>query len=292
MLNQFDVFISHASEDKETIARPLALKLTEFGARVWFDEFTLEVGDSLSRSIDRGLAMSRYGVVVLSKAFVSKGWPEYELRGLVTKEVGDQKVILPIWHQISKDEIASYSPTLADKVALDSSKISLEELALQILRVVRPDIFDNLYRYLLWKKESMKGTKEYSAPENVRPGPIRHKTLPDQFLVRAKIIQKNLEDVLPISLDDTIENFQRDLHPAEELAIWEKITAAYLDMISGQDMSFEERKKIISALIYISMEDQEGRERILQEGDVVMVHALFTYVRVIPRMPKEKNEAS
>jgi len=105
MTKEFDVFISHASEDKEAIARPLAEKLANFGLDVWFDEFTLEVGDSLMESIDKGLANSRFGVVILSQSFLNKGWSKYELRGLVTREVDKGKVVLPIWHDISRQEI-------------------------------------------------------------------------------------------------------------------------------------------------------------------------------------------
>jgi len=73
---------------------------------VWYDEFNLKVGDSLRRSIDRGLANLRYGIVVLSTAFFAKNWSQYELDGLVTKEnASGEKVILPVWHKVSKDEV-------------------------------------------------------------------------------------------------------------------------------------------------------------------------------------------
>ena len=72
----------------------------------------LKVGDSLRRSIDRGLANSKYGVVVLSSAFFAKNWPQYELDGMVAREMNGVKVVLPIWHKVSKDEVLSYSPTL------------------------------------------------------------------------------------------------------------------------------------------------------------------------------------
>ena len=91
----YDVFISHAFEDKEAVARPLAEFLRGLGVAVWFDEFTLDVGDSLSRSIDEGLTSSRFGVVVLSRAFFSKGWPRHELSGLVSKEISSGKTIQP-----------------------------------------------------------------------------------------------------------------------------------------------------------------------------------------------------
>jgi hypothetical protein len=109
---EWDVFISHASEDKDQIARPLFNTLRDLGVKVWFDEVEISIGDSLSRSIDAGLAKSRYGIVILSKAFLRKDWPEYELRGLVAKELGRDKIILPVWCGIERDEIIKYSPSL------------------------------------------------------------------------------------------------------------------------------------------------------------------------------------
>lgn len=135
------MFISHASEDKGSFVRPLAEALANLGVRVWFDEFTLSLGDSLSRSIDKGLASSHYGVVVVSKAFIEKGWPEYELRGLVAREIAEDTVILSVWHGVSQSEVLEFSPPLADKLALDTSRNDSTEIALQILRVVRPDLY-------------------------------------------------------------------------------------------------------------------------------------------------------
>lgn len=77
----WDVFISHASEDKEAVVRPMAAALVQAGLRVWYDEFTLTLGDGLRESIDRGLAQSRYGIVVLSPSFFGKRWPQQELSG-------------------------------------------------------------------------------------------------------------------------------------------------------------------------------------------------------------------
>lgn len=134
-----DVFISHASEDKDGFVRPLAEALATRGVRVWYDEFKLKVGDSLRRSIDRGLAGSRYGIVVLSTAFFSKNWPQYELDGLVTKEVnGGEKVILPIWHEVSKDTVMQYSSSLADKLALNTGLLTLAEIVNQLVDVILP----------------------------------------------------------------------------------------------------------------------------------------------------------
>ena len=93
----YDVFICHASEDKDEFVRPLAETLRSHHLEVWYDEFALDIGDSLREAIDRGLATSRYGIVVLSPSFFRKQWPRRELNGLVAREMGeDRGMILPI----------------------------------------------------------------------------------------------------------------------------------------------------------------------------------------------------
>ena len=82
----YDVFVSHASEDKDDFVRPLAQRLRAEHLEVWYDEFTLNVGDSLRRSIDRGLSQSRFGLVVLSPSFFGKQWSQWELDGLVARQ--------------------------------------------------------------------------------------------------------------------------------------------------------------------------------------------------------------
>jgi len=76
---RYDLFVSHASEDKEVVARPLASALAALGFAVWFDEDQIEIGSSLRTSIEAGLAASRYGVVVLSRSFFDKPWAQLEL---------------------------------------------------------------------------------------------------------------------------------------------------------------------------------------------------------------------
>ena len=125
----YDVFISHATEDKDAVARPLAICLVSHGLRVWYDEFELRIGDSIRRKIDQGLARSRFGVIVISPSFFAKNWPQYELDGLVTREMTGEQVILPLWHQISKREVIDHSPSLADKVARSTSDFTIEEIA-------------------------------------------------------------------------------------------------------------------------------------------------------------------
>ncbi len=132
----YDVFISHASEDKDEVVRPLAYALQAEGLSVWYDEFEMKIGDSLRRKIDKGLANSRFGIVVLSKDFIKKGWTNYELDGIITKVVTGEQIVLPIWHNITKKEVIDFSPSLADKLARNTSAYTVEEIASEIADVI------------------------------------------------------------------------------------------------------------------------------------------------------------
>ncbi|MGB4701774.1 MAG: DUF1883 domain-containing protein [Syntrophomonadaceae bacterium] len=133
---EYDVFISHASEDKDDVVRPLAVALKEKGISVWYDEFELRIGDSLRRKIDQGLANSRFGIVIISKDFIKKGWTQYELDGIITKAVSGEQIILPIWHNITKREVIDFSPSLADKVARNTAANTVEEIAGEIAELI------------------------------------------------------------------------------------------------------------------------------------------------------------
>jgi hypothetical protein len=132
---EYDVFICHASEDKDAFVRPFAEKLVAAGVRPFYDEMTLVWGDSLRRRIDEGLARSRFGVVVLSKSFFAKEWPQRELDGLVQLEMQGRARILPIWHEISKDEVTRFSPMLADKLALNTAVLTVDEIVSKLVEV-------------------------------------------------------------------------------------------------------------------------------------------------------------
>ncbi len=130
------VFISHASEDKQHVARPLAEQLKEQGISVWYDEYELKLGDSLRKSIDKGLRDSNYGIVILSPNFFSKNWPQYELESLITFETAySRKIILPIWHNLEHADILRYSAFLADKLAV-STKHGMQTIVKEILKAI------------------------------------------------------------------------------------------------------------------------------------------------------------
>ena len=133
------VFISHASEDKDHVARPLAEYLTERRIDVWYDEYSLKPGDSLRESIDKGISTCDYGAVILSHAFFSKRWPKSELDAIFGMDLeSDRRFIFPIWHQITAKEVMKYSPMVASRVALDSS-VGINEIVEQFLSIAISD---------------------------------------------------------------------------------------------------------------------------------------------------------
>jgi hypothetical protein len=135
---QHDVFICHASEDKDGLVRPLATALKEEHIDVWYDEFSLRVGDSLRQSIDRGLIGARFGVVVLSRSFFQKAWTQWELNGLVSRMMREHRgIVLPIWHGVGPEDVAQYSPPLVDIRALQS-RSGVASLCADLVAVIRP----------------------------------------------------------------------------------------------------------------------------------------------------------
>lgn len=117
--------------------RPLVTALEEHGLKVWYDEFTLRIGDSLRRKIDQGLANSRFGIVVLSESFFGKGWTNYELDGIVSRSISGEQQLLPIWHKVSKADVMKYSPSLVDKVARSTVTHTPGEIAAEIAELIR-----------------------------------------------------------------------------------------------------------------------------------------------------------
>ncbi len=132
-----DLFISHASEDKRDLVRPLADALRQANYLLWYDEFELKLGDSLIEKIDYGLANSHGGVIVLSPAFLSKKWPKRELTGLATRHIHQGTRLVPIWHNVDLDDVMAFSPPLADLKAISSTQ-GIEEIVRAIIRAAPP----------------------------------------------------------------------------------------------------------------------------------------------------------
>jgi TIR domain len=134
----YDVFICHASADKAGFVSPLVTALSEANVELWYDERTLRLGDSVRRTIDKGLSKSRFGIVVLSKAFFARNWPQYELDALAEQEMsGNDKIILPVWHGVTHQDVVGYSLALAWRKAVSSSE-GIGKVVNEILSVIHP----------------------------------------------------------------------------------------------------------------------------------------------------------
>ncbi|GAX60959.1 hypothetical protein SCALIN_C16_0033 [Candidatus Scalindua japonica] len=131
----WDTFISHASEDKVGVVEPLAEELRKRNIKVWYDKWVLKIGDRLLDNIDNGLVKSRYGIVVLSPDFLRKKWPKNELEGLMQKEIDGKKVILPVWHNIGRTSLLSYSPVLAGRMA-GTTKNGIKSLSGELINTI------------------------------------------------------------------------------------------------------------------------------------------------------------
>ena len=133
---EHDVFISYALQDYEEVVVPLANALRAGGLSIWVDDLERKTGGGIPQTISEAIASSRIAIAVLSKAFFNGGWPARELDRLVTGSVEGAQVVLPIWHEITKDEVASYSASLAEKIARTTSTQTVEEIADEIIEVV------------------------------------------------------------------------------------------------------------------------------------------------------------
>ncbi len=129
------LFISHASEDKTHFVEPLVEALCSNGFEVWYDKYELTIGDSLLKKISQGLQECDYGVVVLSPDFFRKKWTRAELDGLFAIESAERKVILPIWKDVSVEEVTGFSPILAGRLGVSTTE-GIEYVVAQIRRAV------------------------------------------------------------------------------------------------------------------------------------------------------------
>lgn len=121
-MSKIDFFICHASEDKEEFVRELAQQLIRNGASVFYDEYSIKLGDSLTQKINEGLQNANYGIVVLSNFFFEKKWTNAELQSIFNKSVNDGFKLLIIYHNIENDYVRNKFPLLADIKATTSAK--------------------------------------------------------------------------------------------------------------------------------------------------------------------------
>lgn len=268
----WDVFICHATEDKMTFVEPLAEALKHFGLSVWYDKFSMSIGDSLSRTIDEGLARSEYGLVILSKAFLSKKWSEYELRGLTARELAGKKIILPIWHNVTKSDVLQFSPPLADKLAINTENRKTGEIALEVLRAIRPDLHTKIHRRLLFRAAANSSTPIKVLLSDIHMAPIRHRKMSEDLARRIRLVRAALLDFYPQSMAFWMDGFQRDTHPIDEVRYWERIASAAIEFSNYISTDETKKREIFRLLLNISnnvsANKGEARSQILTDEEI------------------------
>lgn len=138
---EYDVFISHAWEDKGDFVDEFYNELTGISIKAWYDKQRIEWGDSMRERIDDGLKKSKFGIVVISPSYIAEGkyWTKTELDGLFQLESVNGKIILPIWHNITKKEVSDYSPIIAGRLAMTTASMTPKEIANELLLLLKPE---------------------------------------------------------------------------------------------------------------------------------------------------------
>ncbi len=276
MEKKYDLFISHASEDKDAIVRPLATKLERMSVRVWYDEFSLQLGDSLTASIDKGLQESRYGLLVLSKAFLVKRWPEYEYRSLMTREIDGERVILPLWYDVTKEDVKNFSLYLADIKALSISSRNHGMVIPAILKVVRPDVFLELRMRGVLRKAVAEGSPEVVKMSEIKRATTKQSKLTKQQLIRSKAVYYGIGRHLKRKFDDYVDQYELDVVPERELQSWEIMNACYLEMLERHaNATDRDREDYFKVLVALSVGWTEIAGVQLSDGEVEELEALW-----------------
>ena len=278
---KWDLFVSHASEDKDDIVKPLVDELERYGLKVWYDEFELKIGDSLSESIDKGIIHSKNGLIIISKSFLNKNWTDYELKSFIMKETEKCGNILPIWHNVTKTDVMNRSLFLADKFAL-SSEIGVKLLAIKILQKIRPDILSSYALKSAFReayKEEHSKTKKINI-KDLNDGKIVHNSLPNYILASSFLINQIFCDVWNSDFKSFIENFAKDWDYDREFFIWNVITNSYLMFIRNNKISFDDIKKkkdIFVDLVRLSLGDTEPNCLDKDEYNILMQINMANY---------------
>jgi TIR domain len=163
----WDAFLSYTSEDKADFALPIATILRQEGMKIWFDEFEIKPGDSITRSIEAGLANSNVGIIIISATSLKKNWTKYEVATLKTLYVNYAKRIVPVWKDVNADTIKKTDPGLLDIHALDTATATLEQIAYSIISVARPDILSRINSKLKWEFIRKTARTEYIDPRDI-----------------------------------------------------------------------------------------------------------------------------
>ena len=244
----WDVFISHASEDKASLVRPLAEALKEYGVKVWYDSFNLRPGLSLGRSIDTGIAGAEFGIVVLSPHFIAKEWPRYEFDALCERRTEKGEPMITLWHALGPEDRPGWTQGLDPEKSLDTAAQPITALAMRILEWVRPDrarFIEHQLTYTAFQERLAQGQVPLKNvdPSQIVVAPRRYERLPPVLVDRVALVQATLLEVRPHSLKYWLDGFLRDYAPEHQIAFWERYAAMYLEAVCVVDRLQDRSRK-------------------------------------------------
>ena len=262
-MKQWDVFISHASEDKLNFVEPLAKALSELGVKVWYDKFTLKTGDNLTDSIDEGLSSANFGVVIISPAFIKKHWTKYELQKLSESN----KSIISVWHNLTVEEVKQFDLALSEKLPINLEHKTPLKIAYSILELARPDILENTHRRIAYLENEGKGEIGKVKLKDIKEGGFLHKELPDGLISRIRLIRASLLGAYTHSMTFWIDGFRRDAHPTKNIQVWENIGSVYREYVSMAPvmLTTEQHKAIFNYILLLGYPDDKKPAKILKK---------------------------
>lgn len=134
--DKYDIFVSHAVEDKVEVTNELTCRLKDAGLAVWYSGEGLQLGKSIADAVNAGMVASDFGIIVLSPMYLQARWALTELEALFALETTGKLRILPLWHNLSVDDVLEQLPLLAGRYGLSTS-VAWEDLICKIVQVVK-----------------------------------------------------------------------------------------------------------------------------------------------------------
>jgi hypothetical protein len=244
----WDVFISHASEDKAQLVRPLADALKEYGVKVWYDSFSMQPGSNLGHSIDAGIAAAEFGIIVLSPRFIAKEWPRYEFDAVCQRRTEQGGRLIILWHTLAQEDRPEWTKALDLEKCLDTATQPLTALTVRVLEWVRPDLAQFTQRRLahaamLEREAQGQAKKSRVDGSELHLPPRRYERLPATLVDRVQLLRAVLFEVKPHSMGFWLEGFLHDYTPERQIAFWERFAAMYQEAVCVVDWLQERGRK-------------------------------------------------
>lgn len=150
------VFISYSSDTKDSIAEPLAEELINMGIEIWFDEYSIQAGDSISQEIAKGVENTDTAVLIVSQNFFNSNWAQKELGAFMQRHVQ----IIPVLYGVEIGEFKNKYSLLSDIKCIlftDLSSVSKEVYGVISRKIENP--FLNRQQLRDWERRLGKQNK-------------------------------------------------------------------------------------------------------------------------------------